>query len=153
MALFYQCSLRAKMGSHRLATRMALAVGSIDFIPGTRLSEGNGEAFQLSGQALEEMSKAERTRFLYPGCPGEEGLDIVVQLVGALASRWSDKQALAVTGALRGWTQETIAGKCWGEAVSQQAVGQHLGRASWPVIERSLDYFEGRIRASLQNNK
>jgi hypothetical protein len=144
-ALFYRAGLRARMASHRFDVRLALALGTIDFIPGRRVSQGDGEAFRLSGKALEGMRRSEGMRLLFPGCAVEAALDTVVRLVDALAARWSDKQALAVTGALRGWPQDAIGRRCWPRPISQQAVQQHLDRAAWNGLDAGLAYFEAAV--------
>lgn len=146
LALFYRAILRAKMESHRFDTRMAIALGHVDFIPGNRASEGYGEAYQLSGKALESMPKASNMSFVFPGMELEKVLNVVIQLIDSISSRWSDRQALAVTGALRGWKQEKIAEKWWKKKVSQQAVAQHLSRAGWYPVEKGILFFEQCLR-------
>ena len=146
LALFYKAILRAKMESHRFDTRMAIALGHVDFIPGNRVSEGYGEAYQLSGKALESMPKASNMSFVFPGMELEKVLNVVIQLIDSISSRWSDRQALAVTGALRGWKQEKIAEKLWKKKVSQQAVAQHLSRAGWYPVEKGILFFEQCLR-------
>lgn len=146
LALFYRAILRAKMESHRFDTRMAIALGHVDFIPGNRVSEGYGEAYQLSGKALESMPKASNMSFVLPGMELEKVLNVVIQLIDSISSRWSDRQALAVTGALRGWKQEKIAEKWWKKKVSQQAVAQHLSRAGWYPVEKGILFFEQCLR-------
>ena len=154
IALFYRASLRAETGARRLDTRMVIAIGRIDFIPGEQIAEGDGPAYRLSGRALESMHKRESMRLVYPSHPAERALSVVVHLLDALVSRWSDKQALAVTGALRGWSQEQIAKKSWSEPISQQAVAQHLDRAAWSYVESALAYFEETLMgpANTQEN-
>lgn len=146
-ALLFRAGLRARMQSHRVDTRMALAVGTIDFIPGDRVSQGDGEAFRQSGRLLESMRKGANMRFSFSGRSEERQLDIVVRLVDALAIRWSDRQSLAVSGALQGWTQARIAGGWWPRPISQQAVAQHLDRASWSAVEVGLEFFEETLEA------
>lgn len=146
LALFYRAILRAKMESHRFDTRMAIALGHVDFIPGNRVSEGYGEAYQLSGKALESMPKASNMSFVLPGMELEKVLNVVIQLIDSISSRWSDRQALAITGALRGWKQEKIAEKWWKKKVSQQAVAQHLSRAGWYPVEKGILFFEQCLR-------
>jgi len=153
LALFYRAMLRAKMESHRFNTRMAIALGCVDFIPAKRVSEGYGEAYKLSGRALESIPKANNMCFVYAGNKQEKILDVVVQLIDAVSSRWSDKQALAVTGALRGWKQEKIAETWWKKKVSQQAVAQHLARAGWYSVEKGIQFFELCLRKELSENK
>jgi hypothetical protein len=153
IALFYRASLRAEMGVRRLDTRMVIAIGRIDFIPGEQIAEGDGPAYRLSGRALESMHRRESMRLVYPSHPEERALGVVVFLLDALVSRWSDKQALAVTGALRGWSQEQIAKKIWREPISQQAVAQHLDRAAWSYVESALGYFEETLTEPADTQK
>lgn len=152
-ALFYRAGLRSRMQSHDFDIRMGLAIGTIQFIPGNRISAGDGEAFQLSGKALESMSKSMSMSFSFPDRPGERALNVVVQLVDSLAARWSDKQALAVTGALQGWKQNKIAKTCWKNPISQQAVAQHLNRAAWNSVETALAFFEETVQAFLDREQ
>ena len=152
-ALFYRASLRSRMRSHRFDIRMALAVGRISFIPGNRISQGDGEAFRLSGKAVETMSKGVGMVVRFPDRPEEKTLNVVVQLVDSLAARWSDKQALALTGALRGWKQDKIARACWKPPISQQAVAQHLTRAAWSSVETGLTFFEETVQAVLDREQ
>lgn len=153
VALYFRADLRSRMQSHQFDIRMAIAVGTVDFIPGDRVSQGDGKAFRLSGRALESMSRNVGMGFGLPERPEERILDVVVQLVDAIASRWSDKQALAVTGALLGWKQERIAKTRWQEPISQQAVAQHLDRASWGSIETGLVFFEETVQAILEERQ
>ena len=80
------------------------AVGRIDFVPGERVSEGDGEAFRLSGRLLQDSAPGQRMRFASSDRPDARLWDIAFGLVDAIISRsWSAKQARAVSGALRGW--------------------------------------------------
>ncbi len=148
VSLFYRAYLCSSMVSHRFDTRMVIALGTVDFVPGRRVSEGDGPAYRLSGKKLESMHCRDRIRmqFVYPGHPLEKEISVVVQLVDGLGSRWSDKQALAVTGALQGWKQDKIAKECWDQPITQQAVAQHLNRAGWSYIQIALQFFEEALQ-------
>ena len=110
-------------------TRMAVGVGRISFVPGERVSEGEGPAFRLSGRALEEMPAFCFTGFRMGETGGMEPalLDSAVVLLDAVAYGWTQKQALAVFGALRGWTQKR-SGSLWDPPISQQSGGDFLLR-------------------------
>jgi hypothetical protein len=136
------------MKSKFIDTRLAIALGTIDFLPDQRVSSGDGEAFRSSGDSLENMSKSRRMKFEYPNdevASLSAALDIIVQLIDALAVEWTEKQAQAVTGALRGWTQGKIAKSWWENPITQQAVAQHLDRASWFAVENALAFFEKNV--------
>lgn len=142
IALFYRALLRAKMETHRINTRMAIAIGEVDFVPKDRVSEGYGQAYSLSGRTLSSIPKSSNMQFVYPKIQEAHILNIIVQLIDTISSKWSDKQALAVTGALQQWTQEKIGASLWEKNISQQAVAQHLSRAGWYSVEQGLLYFE-----------
>jgi hypothetical protein len=148
IGLFYRAHIKSAMENLRTDTRMAIAVGSIDFIPGDRASAGDGQAYRLSGKLMESLGRPYRMAFTFGGRETSAlvgALQVVVQLVDVLAAGWSVKQARAVTGALLGWTQEKIASACWPAPISQQAVAQHLDRAGWHAIEKGVRYFETTI--------
>ena len=139
-ALFYRASLRAEMALRSVDSRVAIGVGGISLLPKATIAAGDGEAFGLSGEALDSMPRTTRMRFRGPAV-GEDlsaSIDVSLQLIDALASRWTARQALAVSGALLGWTQERIARAWFREKVTQQAVAQHLGRAGWSAIQAAL---------------
>lgn len=144
LGLFYRATIRAKMARLNLDTRMAIAVGNIDSIPRTRVSEGHGEAYLLSGEALDWLNKSKTANMCFAHNNDETAamFDIIVRLIDAIATRWTDKQALAISGALRGLKQEEIAEKLWEKRVTQQAVAQHLSRAGWGAVEKGIEYFE-----------
>lgn len=147
IGLFYRAFLRARMDTNKVDTRMAIAVGQIDFIPGKRISEGDGEAFRRSGAALEEMSKRSRIRLVLgketAGDP--EAIATVVTLVDALAMNLTEKQAQAITGILQGWNQERIAASWSTKPITQQAVAQHLSGAGWHAIDKGITFIEKKL--------
>jgi hypothetical protein len=127
IGLFLRAYLRASIGAgtNKLDTRMAIGVGTVDFVPDDRVSRGDGEAYRHSGNGLEQMPKTSSMCFRNPGREMEEPLDVLVQLLDVLAMNWSDKQALAITGALQGLKQEKI-GSLWKPPITQQSVNRHL---------------------------
>lgn len=153
LSLFYRAMLRAKMESHRIDTKIAIAIGEIDSIPDNRVIEGYGEAFELSGRALEKMPKASNMCFVFPDKKIENILNTVIQLIDTISSKWSDKQALAITGALQGWKQEKIAKTLWEKEISQQAIAQHLSSAGWHSVEKGILFFEQLLEESINQNK
>jgi hypothetical protein len=114
-----------------------------------------GLAFLLSGQNLDKM-KAKSDSGMAVAIPGmieERALKTLTVLVDAISIRWTDAQARAILGALRGSKQKEIAMHCWDKPVSQQAVAQHLDRASWNGIRIALAFFEESIQHWMANNK
>ena len=144
VGLFFRAYLRAGVGAGKFDTRMAIAVGTVDFVPDDRVSKGDGQAYRHSGNALEQMTKASNMCFQFPGMKIEESLDVLVHLIDVLAMNWSEKQALAITGALQGLKQEKI-GSLWKPPITQQSVNRHLQRASWFAIEKAIGFFEKQL--------
>lgn len=146
--LFFRASVKAGMGSARVDTRFCLGIGTIDFIPPEGPSAGAGQAFNLSGAGLDEMERRTYLSLRLP--PGfdpalRETLAAVTRLIDRLAQDWTDRQSMAVSGALLAQTQEQIADAVFDEPITQQAVAQHLNRAGWPAIQVGLEAFETTI--------
>lgn len=135
-AVFYRASIKARMRPRRVNTRLVLALGTVDFVA-ERVSESDGQAFRLSGKALESMHKNTNMRLISPGWQHEPTVDAMLRLLDALMNKWTPKQALAVTGALRGWTQKRIA-KLWKKSVSQATVARHLAESNWDAVRHTL---------------
>jgi hypothetical protein len=145
VALYFRAALRAAMQTHQFDSRLAIGIGAVDFIPEQRLSGGDGEAFRLSGEGLETL-KRHRMTLIWPGHPDQQLLQAMVWLFDQLAIGWTDKQALAITGALQNWTQQDIA-QLWNDhPISQQTVAQHLAQAGWGAMAPALRRFESAIR-------
>jgi len=144
VGLFFRACLRtaAKRG-RGLDTRLAIAIGTVDFV-GDRVSGGDGEAYRLSGRLLEQIPGKQRLQIALPGEAGDDAIAVIVRLIDVIARGWTGRQAQAVCGALRGWTQEKIAGS-WPGKVSQQAVTKHLDAANWPALEEALILVETRL--------
>jgi hypothetical protein len=144
VGLFLRAHLRASMGTGNFDTRLAIGIGTVDYIPDDRVSKGDGEAFRNSGEALERMKKGSAMNFRYPGWEHEESINVMLQLIDVLAKNWSDRQALAITGALRGLTQEEI-GRLWKPPIKQQSVNGHLQRAGWFAIEKAIEFYKKQL--------
>lgn len=144
---------RACLKSMKIDTRMAIALGRIDYFPEHRVSEGFGEAFTLSGKALDQLShytprsKAGTLKLLIPQNDLEQAISTIVLLIDELASRWTAKQALAITGALQGWNQERIA-KLWEKPIKQPTLVAHLKVSGWTTIKEALRFIEEKLSSS-----
>jgi hypothetical protein len=144
VGLFMRAAFKAQWGKGKNDTRIAIGVGTVDFIPSDRISEGDGEAFRLSGTALETMRKNTRMRIALPDKDRENTMNVVLQLIDTLASRWTDRQAYAVMGALQGLKQDEIAQR-WENATTQQNIAKHLSGSGWNSIGNALSYLENNF--------
>lgn len=139
--LFYRAYLKAH--PPHVDSRFAVAVGPIDFVPGEKVSEGDGLAFRQSGELLAEGLGKRRMGFASETNECQIW-DLVLELLDAIVQRWTEKQALAITGALRGWTQEETA-RLWDPPVEQPTIHRQLQAARWPAVARAVEEFERRL--------
>jgi hypothetical protein len=143
--LFLRAFIRAHMKD--ADTRCVTGIGTIDFIPNDRVSQGDGQAFRLSGRLLAETKRkgpAMRIDAADPAVVDKWGLPFALA-DAAVVSSWTGRRALAVTGELRGWSQEKT-GQLWkqikNKPLSQATVSKYLDQANWPVFARFLQQFE-----------
>lgn len=139
-AVAYRALVLATTVKPKIEVRMAIGMGAVDFVPGENVHEGDGEAFRLSGRAMDDMK---RSNMLAVGCADgtqQRALQVVTSLLDAVTSGWTASQARAVAGALRGWTQEKIAETWPGKPIPRQTAGKHLQRAHWDVVREALDF-------------
>ena len=69
----------------------------------------------------------------------------IVALIDVAASRWTDRQALAVKGALRGMPQTEIA-ELWSPPIKQSTVNGHLSKAGWGAVSQALNLFKRTLK-------
>lgn len=144
VVLFYRAFIRANMKISFLDARMAISLGTIDFV---KKSFGVGEAYKISGEALDLKGKR-RLKFIFNDKEISLLLDLIVENADFISSKWTVKQSQIIILALSGFNQLQIAKKI---KVSQQAISQQLDSAGWSVISRNLAFFHSTI--SNLNNK
>lgn len=144
VALFFRARLRSRLDAAKVDSRIAIGVGSVDFLPESGVSTGDGDAFRRSGWAFEELGRSFRMAF---SAEGETArcLNVVVRLVDHPAAFWTPRQAYAISQALLGLTQEQIAESWVDRPITQQAVAQHLARAGWHAVDTAVTFFEESI--------
>lgn len=149
IGLFFRGLILAGMQAGRVDTRVAIGLGTVDFLPSATISSGDGEAFRLSGEALETLPRSTRMALrVSESCasPLTESLDVIVKLVDLQARGWTGQQARAVVGALLDLTQKSISQRWFEKRISQQAVAQHLDRAGWGTIDPAIRFYEDTLR-------
>ncbi|MBE9479349.1 MAG: hypothetical protein IMY80_05230 [Chloroflexi bacterium] len=148
IGLFFRALIREGIVSKRVDTRISIGLGTVSFIPANDISSGDGEAFQLSGETLEQFTRATRLKITFPRrfqSPTTDAIDVIVDLIDLQVRKWTMKQAKATSGAILEFTQEEIATEWFDQEISQQAIAQHLDRAGWSTIEQGIRYFERSI--------
>jgi hypothetical protein len=138
-AIFYRSSIIAAT-QKKMDTRLVIALGKVDFIPGERVSEGDGEAFRLSGKALRESVGKQQMRFVAGPAAESETWDATLGLLDVIVRRWTARQAQAVLGALQGWVQAEIAARC-SPPIERETVTRFLATASWHQVSRLIEVF------------
>lgn len=154
IGLFYRAIIRAGMKARRVDTRISIGLGTIDFLPENKVSSGDGEAYRLSGEALEKLHKSNRMVISFPQRLRSDitrALDVIIKLIDLQARDWTEKQAKAVSGAILELTQETIAKNWFDKDITQQAIAQHLDRAGWTSVELGIDFYEKTVSNIVQS--
>lgn len=151
-AVFYRVGLIAEMGAkkskRKVDTRMAIALGEIDFVPGNRVSEGEGWAFRESGRALGEKKAPPLMRLQMQYRPEHSGWeDAVILLDTILRRRLTAPRALAIKDALMGLSSNDIA-RGWTPPISRSAVTKHLRSVDWEPIKEALEDFRSDVGKS-----
>lgn len=144
-AVFFRAGLMARMGKRRskykVDTRMVIAIGEVDFIPGNRVSEGEGWAFRESGRALADKKTVHRMRLLVADKYSIQGWkESVILLDAILRWRLTQVRAKVLVGALSGLGQREI-GDLMSPRISQPSVARHLKSMDWVTVSECLREF------------
>lgn len=123
--------------------RVSIGVGKVNF-QNEDIKISNGEAFERSGEALDQMKNDNRyisvntgNRVLNKQC------DTLNTLADTIISRWRKKSAEVIyLILLKNYTQEEIATEL---AISQSAVQQRLAAANFKAINAYIRYFENTL--------
>lgn len=136
--LLLMASLRTRRTG--LETRIALGIGPIERLGRARkgLADAAGEAFTLSGRALDAMPRHRRIALAGPGVvlPWHVAL---FELATWTAGRWTPEQAEAVALALGPQARRTQAEIAEVLGVTRQAVQSRLSGAGWDALSRSVE--------------
>jgi len=143
VALFVRAWLR---GAGLPDSRIAIGVGRVAQVSAERISLSTGEAFQVSGAALDGMGGGARMAFAAGAGVARERaklLGVAVALCDALVVRWSRRQAQALRLAVgvEAPTQEAI-GASLEPPVSRQAVAKLLDGAGWHALREAVTVFD-----------
>lgn len=141
-----KCGLRPGLGKYEMDARIALGIGTVSFLPKDRVTEGDGEAFHLSGPALDTM-KGEQ--FMLIRTPWKEingEFDVECALLDFLIHRWTPRQAESILCLIRGLTQEQTAAEL---KVSQPAVRYRLKGAGGWVVDLITRRYEELIKSKV----
>ena len=123
--------------------RLAIGVGSVDFINEKKLSSSDGEAFARSGQSLDQLKKAgERMAFFGSNEAENTEWETIVTLMDAIIQKWTQNGAEVILQKLLGKRDDEVAEMF---AISVSAVTQRKKNAHWNAINKTLLYFEAKF--------
>ena len=145
-ALRVALSLRADLRWQAAAdTRIAIGIGKTQSIDRRKISLSSGEAFELSGHALDAMTSFFSLTAALPGRTGTAAhwLPVIAHLCSELVTRWTPRQAEIVAHALRhrDATHEDI-GAMLARPVKKQTVTSALRSAHFRALSDALRLFE-----------
>jgi hypothetical protein len=138
IALFYRAYLRAKMLLSSIDARMAISIGTVDFIES---SFGVGDAYKISGKALDKKGKR-KIKFVSDILPNSNAIDLLIHNTDFISARWTSKQCKIVLLALQNKDQKAIASKL---RITQQAVSKQIDVAGWMIVSDNVDYFKNVV--------
>ena len=125
--------------------RLAIGIGAADFINRKQISRSDGEAFVLSGTALDNLKTAnERMTVKTGNAAQDEELEPIILLADALIQKWTQNQAAFVLHKLQGKKDDEIAQE-FGITIS--AITQRKKNAQWYALEKAIEYFEAKFTA------
>jgi len=123
-----------------LDTRQAIGFGRVETLPAKALGGAYGEAFELSGRALDQMAKGVRlclaNRLIVT--PLHEAL---IALIDWQSARWSKEQAEAVQGRLLDANRPN-ADLAATLGITRQAFEARLSSAGYSALEPALHAFQ-----------
>lgn len=124
--------------------RLGIGIGKVDFIKKNKITSSDGEAFRLSGEALDNLSPGMQRMGLKTFDPAlNEQMEPSVLLLDALIQKWTQNQAELVLYKLQDKKEDEIAGQL---KITQSAVNQRTKTAQWMAIEKLILYFEKTMK-------
>jgi hypothetical protein len=141
-AVFLRASVLAQ---GKADSRVSIGVGPVENVSTSRVSLSTGEAFYLSGQGLDDLTRNARMTIQIPRSTGPLAgwLPVVAQLCDAIIDRWSSRQAEVVALALHPDQpkHEKIASQL-DPPVDRPVVTKTLMRAGFQSLEAAIEQFE-----------
>lgn len=152
ISLFIRTYIRTTFKTEKLDTRIAIAIGSVEFVPETNISEGFGIAFTESGKMLDQLKNYRLgiTLATKNGTRYTRLLDTLLKSYDTFITSWTALQCQAVHFSLQGLTQAEIGKKWQPKPIDQTTVNKHLAAANWNVIKEGLSIFETEITRILE---
>jgi hypothetical protein len=140
IAIYLKAKLLSKNIKGKIIdVRIATGIGNIESINSKNIKESDGEAFRLSGSALDNISKYRRFSIKSSIDELNKQLEFISSSIDSITRRWSTEQAEAILLWLKGYTQTSIGKKL---GISQPAVNQRLQLGGHFALSESFDLFK-----------
>lgn len=143
-ALAASLIIRATLRTNRLEksgitpdARIAVGIGPVDYLP-EEITEGDGEAFRLSGPRLDRMKSGEYLSIVTPWSDVNDELRVHTSLLDTIIGRWTPEQAETVLMLLEGKDRKEIGHQL---DISQAAVHYRVKGAGWTAVNKLLDRY------------
>lgn len=131
----------------RADVRLGLGLGTVSSWNEKKISSSDGEAFRLSGKALDSLKsrkdKYRRLRILSPWSDDAALLSVLAAFIDAVVQRWTPEQAEAISLLLRDTNQEEASKII---EVRQPAVQRRLQTAGHFAVKEALEFFSQMIK-------
>lgn len=130
---------RFRAEENRPRTRIGLGIGAVDHLDLDSPGASTGEAFLLSGGALDDLRSGRVLEVRGP--QPVQFLGVVAALCGSIAAGWTARQSEVLAEAL---APDAPSQSAIGErlGISQPSVADHLSAAHWAGIQAALEGFE-----------
>lgn len=124
--------------------RLGIGIGTVDFIKKNKITSSDGQAFRLSGEALDNLMQAtQRLAVKTFNSAFNEQIEPPVLLLDALIQKWTQNQAELVLYKLQDKKEDEIAARL---KITQSAVNQRTKTAQWLAVEKLVLYFEKTVK-------
>ncbi|MEJ2567702.1 MAG: SatD family protein [candidate division WOR-3 bacterium] len=143
IVIFLKAQLLTKtIEEKNIDVRIAIGIGKTESLNKENIPESDGEAFRLSGSALDNISKYRRLSIKSDIDELNKQLEFIASSLDSITRRWSTEQAEAILLWLSGNTQTSISKKI---GISQPAVNQRLQLGGHFALKESFELFKHLI--------
>jgi predicted DNA-binding protein YlxM (UPF0122 family) len=119
--------------------RVSIGIGNVES-PVRLLSTAKGEAFLLSGRALDAMNKTEgRLIIVTENKLPNLALGVMSDYINSIYKQMTSKQAEVIFELLKGYSQQHVADKL---NRSKSTISQHVTAGRWEEIESILNKYQ-----------
>ncbi|MEO0293981.1 MAG: SatD family protein [candidate division WOR-3 bacterium] len=143
IVVFLKAYLIAKITNKKIELRVGIGIGKIESFNPTNIRESDGEAFRLSGEAIDNISKYRRFLIKSNNPELNRYFNFISSSIDAITSHWSPLQAEAILLWISGENQISIGEKL---GISQPAIHQRLQLGGHFALKEAFELFEYLIR-------